>query len=151
MASVDQTAAEQHWDEVDHLWRAVRRDLGSAILCCAGYRDGQAPINRLTGNWDRLCDLDIDAAASIYHGIEQIYIAMARMNEPNSPSEHRLRQLQELAGMAAIGRDQHPEAEVTTLGGLVSLGDEAIRKELDDVFGPPPVPFADDHRQDPTN
>lgn len=125
---------DQHWEDVDRLWRALRRDLGTAILEGAGVRDGQTLV-RILSTWERLCEVDLDVAAGIYHGMQQITMAMARHGQVNSPSAHHLGQLSEQVGLAEIGRAKHPEAGAETVGDLIALGEVAIRSEIDAETG----------------
>ena len=125
---------EEHYDEVDRLWRAVKRDLSSAIMEFAGFQDGKA-LDRLAKNWDKLCELDLDVAGRLYHGVEQVHMRMARNDKPNSPADHQLRQMSELVGMATIAREKHPDADVKALGELLSLGEKSIQEEIDAETG----------------
>lgn len=126
----DQSVGEQ----TERLWRAFRRDLSGAILEWTGFEDGVAgkAIDRLAKTWERLCETNIDVAARILHGVEQIDLMMARNGKPNSPMDHRLRQMQEVVGVATIARDANPDAETETLGDLMRLGDEEIRRQVDE-------------------
>lgn len=118
-------------DEIERLWRAFRRDLSTTILLFGGFTDDRKAADRLTKNWARLCELDLDIAALIHHGVEQVSCITGRIGEPNSPSEHHLRGLQELVGMATIARDANPDAEVETLGELVALGEKEIQRQVE--------------------
>lgn len=125
---------DEHTEELNRLWRAIKRDLSSSILEFAGFKDGNA-FDRLMKNWDKFCDLNLDAAASIHHGIEQIEMAMARHGRPNSPSDHRLRQMSELVGLADIAREKYPDAPAETVRDLVGLAETAIADEIDKETG----------------
>ena len=67
-----------------------------------------------------------------YHGVEQVGVLMARVDMLNSPSDHQLRQLAELSGLARIAREANPGAQVKTLGELVELGEQEIRRQVDE-------------------
>lgn len=122
--------SDEHYEELDRLWRGITRELSSSILEFAGVKDGKAS-ERLMAKWKELCDHDLDMAAQLYHGIEQIHTAMGLRGKPNSPDEHRMRQLNEIVGMAEIAREKHPEAKADTLNDLMSIADESVRNEID--------------------
>jgi hypothetical protein len=118
-------------EKTDQLWRAFRRDLSASILELAGARRGNA-LGRLHKTWERLCDTNLDAATAIYHGIKEIEDLTARYGEPNSPADHRLRQMGELTGMIAIAAASNPGIKAWTVGELLALGEEEIRRQVDD-------------------
>lgn len=123
--------AQPRGDELERLWRALRRDLANAVLEMSGFREGTVAVDRFEKNWVKLCDLDLDIAANLYHGIDQIHMLAGRLGKPNSPADHALRKLKEIVGLAGIGREQNPNAEVRTVGELVALGEQAVRDEVD--------------------
>lgn len=104
--------SDEHWDEVDRLWRAVRRDLGPVILSFAGVGERNDPAwKRLCGNWERLCAADLDAATRIYHGVHEISVMMARYDKADSPAGRQMRQFGQMG--EALGIDPaewRPEA-----------------------------------------
>ncbi|MGH3484750.1 MAG: hypothetical protein ACRDPQ_16145 [Nocardioidaceae bacterium] len=123
---------DAHWDEVERLWRLCRRDLGAAIKEMAGYQDGRA-WDRLVKNWKALCDLDLDVAAALYHGIEQVQMAMSK----NGVTEHRHAQMRGTLGVLEIGRQANPDAETQTVGELYDLGKRAISDDIDHMTDAP--------------
>ena len=129
---------EQHAAETERLWQQIRRDLNSAILFMSGASaaDDPSPVARLDKNWLKLCEHDLDFAAAIHHGLEQIEGIMARRGKPTSPSDHRLRSLAEVAGLAEIARERYPDAGDLTVGELVRLAQDAIAAEIDDETDP---------------
>lgn len=123
--------SDQHVEDIERLWRALRRDLGNAVLEMAGFLDSTTAINRFEKNWAKLCDLDLDVAAKLYHGIEEVSMTAARLGKSNSPAQHALRQMDEVPGMAEIARAKNPDVVVSTLGELIKLGEVSIRREID--------------------
>jgi hypothetical protein len=127
---------QAHWVEVNRLWGAIKRDYLAAVEIMAGFRPlddaAQARSKRIRRNWDGLCDLDIDVAARLHHGFEQMWMGLSRRGNPNDPVEHHMRQLKEVVGIATIGRDANPDTDVGTLGELIQMGEDAIRKQIDD-------------------
>ena len=121
-------------EEIGRLWSAFRRNLTGAILEFMGAQDGKAS-ERLDKAWARLCEMDLDVAANIYHGVEQVYMLMARHDQPYSPADHHMRQLGELAELVRIGREANPDAEVRTVGELMDLGEKEIQRQVDDETG----------------
>jgi hypothetical protein len=129
---------DDHCEEAERLWRAFRRDLSASILELAGFRDGNA-LSRLQNTWERICDADLNIAAALYHGVSEVSGMMGRYGEPNSPADHHLRQLQELTGLVTIAREANPSIRVETVGELLSLGEEEIRRQVDDDTSETPM------------
>jgi hypothetical protein len=124
-----------HYEELGDLWQRCGRDLSSAIHEAAGFCDSTEALDRLTENWKQLAELDLDVAAMLYHGIEQVQIVMARRGGDPSPSDRAEHHLKEVLGMATIAREKYPDAQVDTLEELLDLGDKAIQDEIDNEFG----------------
>src|SRR5579875_3956330 len=124
----------EHYEEIGRVWQRCGRDLPAAIHAAAGFTDNTAALDRLTENWQRLAELDIDIAAMLYQGLERVRTAMARHGEDLSPAEHDLK---EIIGIVSIARVKYPDAQVNTLEELLDLGDAAIRKEIDDELDRP--------------
>ena|SRR5882724_5155924 len=118
-------------EPVARLWRAFRRDLSSAIL-----HDNKA-LRRLEQTWNQLCTVDLGLAAYIYEGAEVIIMLMARHGQPDSPADYAIECMKagagEALGLAQIGREMNPDAEVQTLGDLMDLGKKAISDEIDNL------------------
>jgi hypothetical protein len=125
----------EHYEEVGHLWQRCGRDLSSAIHEAAGFCDHTEALDRLTENWKQLAELDLDIAAMLYHGIEQIQLMMAQRGQDVSPADRAEHHLKEVLGMAAIAREKYPDAQVDTLEDLLDLGDKAIQQEIDEELG----------------
>jgi len=123
---------EKHLEDRERLWEALEGDLSPAILEMAGHPDEGGAVNRLVETWDKLCDLDLDLAASLYHGVEEIYMMMGKSGAPNSPADHRVRRMDEIVGLIKIAREKHPDAKTKTVGELVDLAEDTIRGEIDD-------------------
>ena len=131
--------SDEHWDAVERLWRTLKRDLLASVEEFAGFREAVKGDDthvlprtaRFERNWTRLCELDIDVAERIYHGLEEVSSLAGRLGMPNSPSEHSLRLAQEITGLAQLGRSANPDVDVRTLGELVELGEAALRREVD--------------------
>jgi hypothetical protein len=134
--------SEEHFAEVDRLWIACRRDLADAVEELAGFSGGSrhGASSRFQSNWERLCATDLRAAAAIYRGLSQIVSVAARRDQPDSPSEHGVRDLQELAGIVEVGRSAHPDSQVEAIDELYDLGMQAIRDEIDHDLGDAPDP-----------
>lgn len=129
---------KDHWDQVDRLWTAVRRDMSPVILSSAGVISTDASDQawkRFSRNWAKLCELDLSVATSLYHGVEQMHMAMARRNQPFSPSAQQIANMRELVGLATIARQANPDAETETLGELLALGEQAITADIDRQTG----------------
>lgn len=127
----------EHYEEVGHLWHQCGRDLSSAIHEAAGFCASREALDRLTDNWRQLAELDLDIAAMLYHGVEQVLIMMARDGQDASPAERAGHHLKEVLGMVAIARERYPDAQVDTLDELLDLGDQAIRHEIDQELDRP--------------
>lgn len=118
-------------EELYRLWRAVRRDLGTAILGFAGIGEfNDRAWKRLCRNWQRLCAADLDTASSIYHGLHEVSAMMALYDKADSPADHQVRELNEIADVVSAGREASPDAEVATAGELYALGEQALRDEV---------------------
>ena len=122
----------EHYEEVGRLWQCCGRDLSPAIHEAAGFCNSTEALDRLTESWKRLAELDLDIAAMLYHGIEQVRIMMAQHGEDVSPSDRAEHHLKEVLGMAAIAREKYPDAQIDTLEELLDLGEKAIHDEIDD-------------------
>ena len=122
----------EHYDEVGRLWHSCGRDLSAAIHEAAGFCDSTEALDRLAENWKQLAELDLDIAAMLYHGIEQVQIIMAQHGQKVSPADRADHHLKEVLGVVAIAREKYPDAQVTTLEELLDLGDKAIQGEIDD-------------------
>lgn len=127
----------EHYEEVGRLWQLCGRDLSSAIHEAAGFCESTDALGRLTENWKQLAELDLDIAAMLYHGIDQVRIMMARDGEDVSPSDRAEHHVKEVLGMVAIAREKYPDAQVETLDELLDLGDKAIQDEIDNELGGP--------------
>lgn len=126
---------EAHWREANRLWRAVKRDYLTAVEMIGGQRElDNARLRRLEDNWNALCALDIRVASRLAHGFEQLDGIIQRHGDPTGPDAHNLRQMQEAVEIARLGREANPEAEVDTVGELYALGEEEIRRQVDDEF-----------------
>jgi hypothetical protein len=125
-------------DEYEDLFRAVkawRRDLAMAVLSFTGVFSSPSYDKawpRLHKNWQRICELDLDLAAKLTHGMNQVAAMMDHTNEPNSPVNHRHGMLREYVGMAEFARDRHPDAPTETVGELIDLAIKTIQKEIDE-------------------
>jgi hypothetical protein len=123
-----------HVSEIDRLWRAIWRDLGSAVREGAGLQEGRAGV-RLLSNWDKFCQLDLKTAACIWNSLNELNMVMAKYGDPNGPQVARDRMIGELLGMAKIGRVANPNATCGTLDDFARLGQETIRDEIDRETG----------------
>src|SRR5262245_50890612 len=107
---------EEHWDEVERLWRAIRRDFHSAVEEVGGLSDRHdRALRRLMRNWDTLCVLDIGVAAHLWHGFSEIAGVMGKHGDPTGPWAHRHRGFQEILGVITVGRDANPDTPVETV------------------------------------
>jgi hypothetical protein len=130
---VTDEANKRHLDEdSERVWRALRRDLGGAILYAAGLSNDARAMSRFNKNWDMLCEHDLGIAGRLYHGLEQLQIRMSRDGEPNNPVDWRLGQMREVLGMVELARERYPGVEGETVGDLVRLVEESIRAEIDE-------------------
>lgn len=130
-----ETREAAHYAEVNRLWRAVKRDFFVAVERVGGLNTTDprhTRLKRLQRNWEALCELDVDIAASLYHGLNELAMSFARHGQVNSPMDRHSQQLDELVGIIKIGREANPDAVVTTAGELYKLGEEAIRREIED-------------------
>lgn len=134
---------DTRWAETDRLWRAIKRDLFPVIEAYAGFRypnDTDEKVTerltkratRLQQNWEALCRVDLDVATGILHGIEQATWNFPRHGEPYSPGDQANREMDELVGLVTKGREANPETKVETVGELVDLGEQAIRREVEE-------------------
>jgi hypothetical protein len=101
----------------------------------AGGTDDDRAIKRFEKNWDKLCERDLDVAARIHHAINEIQMMTGRYDDPNGPAARQEQRLDEMIGMAQIGRDKHPAAKASTLGELIELAEQSIKDEIDDETG----------------
>jgi hypothetical protein len=124
-----------HDQEVERLWRAVKRDTFRAVEWIASVPGDPKAIERLQRNWTKLCELDLEVATALWHGIDQIGVSMARRGEQASPAAQRQRNLAEIVGLSEAGRAAKPDAEVSTVGELMKLGEDAIQAEIDRETG----------------
>ena len=129
------TTDDAHMAEVNRLWRAVKRDYFAVVLEMAGFTElDDRRYQRLNSNWDALCALDINVAASLYHGIEKVHMSFSRHNSPNSPANHRMRVMTAVLGVVDRGRAANPDVEVETVGELYALGEEALQRDVERVI-----------------
>ena len=67
---------EREWDELERIWRAIRRDVFFEVEVAAGFHPlGDAQVRRsrrLNRNWRRFCELDIDLASRLAHGLREV-------------------------------------------------------------------------------
>jgi hypothetical protein len=127
---------DAHYAEADRLWQAIKRDYFREVEVFAGAREVDAGREkRFLKNWDALCTLDLDIASTVWHGLKEVEVMFGRMGEPNSPADHNLRQLGEFVEVLSKGREANPDAVVKTAGELYALGEEAIRREVENDFG----------------
>jgi len=129
---------QDHWDEIDRLWKAISRDFFVSLMLLAGLGDikDETRLHRLLRNWDALCEKDIDIAASIAHGCELMSDGFSKLQDPSGPAARNEQRFNELFGVISIGRKANPDAEVKTVGELYKLGEAAIRSELDEDLEP---------------
>jgi len=121
-------------DEIERLWRAVKRDYFGVVVDVAGLRTfDQRRFERLRRNWIDLCKLDGDLAAHLAHGFEEVDEIIQRPGGVEAPFDRNTRTMAELVGVARIGRHANPDADVQTLGELVQLGEEVIAQELEAI------------------
>lgn len=121
--------------EVERLWRSVKRDL----LAIVELRDVDEPggdlehhnrrLGRMLRNWRSLCDLDIGVASFLQHELQEA----ARMLGNEDVTRYQHGKLDELIGVAEMGRRANPGAEVGTVGDLLDLGQEEIERQTDDA------------------
>lgn len=126
-------ATTEHYVELDRLWRAVKRDVFfQAELSFRGLDDAaQARCHRMYRNWQKLCDLDLDVADRLAHGLEDV----AGVLSSGRVLEHRWPGLRERSGMERIAREVDPDIEERHRAELVALAEDAIRREIDDEVG----------------
>ncbi|MDP9335234.1 MAG: hypothetical protein M3Q30_18280 [Actinomycetota bacterium] len=121
-----------HWVEVERLWRAIKRDVLFVVELSAGFQKLDDAANkraqRLSRNWRHLCELDMDIAAAFAHGFRE----MSMIASTDGVWERTHQKMNEVIELARIGREANPDAEVQTLGELVELAEEAIRREIND-------------------
>ena len=116
------------------LLSSLECDLSSAIWAITRFgSNDRKPLEHFERNWDKLCDLDIEIAGALYHGVEQIQMAMAR---DGRVTEQQEREHREITGVIKIARDKHPDVKVETLSELIDLGERAIQDEIDDETKP---------------
>lgn len=130
---------EAHWIEVDRLWSAVKRDYCSVVEVFAGIdrlpeEEKDRRLRRLGRNWNKLCDLDLDVASGLHHGVNEVSRMLAGFERPDGgPATRHGQRLVEALGVAELGREANPGAEVNTLGELYELGEEELRRAADEA------------------
>jgi hypothetical protein len=133
-------------DEAMRLWKAVKRDLLSAVesfgaLSYPGQTEEQIQEGfrrrntRLMKNWAALEALAPEFQELLYHGWEQVETMLGRPQDEAGPMWRGVRELEEMAGVLEIGREANPDAKVETVGDLYTLGEQAIRDEIEEDFG----------------
>ena len=67
-------------EELERLWRAVKRDLLFEIEAFAGLHgltEGENRGRRLRRNWKRLCDLDGRVGANLASGFQEVAMVLS--------------------------------------------------------------------------
>jgi hypothetical protein len=86
---------EKDWDELERLWRAVRRDVFFEIEAAAGFHPlGESQLKRsrrLNRNWRRFAELDIDLASRLAHGLREVALLFSQVEvRGTTPMERHL-------------------------------------------------------------
>lgn len=122
---------DAHWEEVDRLWRSFRRDLSSTLVEFTREGHGTKAADRLGRTWSKICDLDVEVAATIQHAVSQIDLIVS----DDRVAEFQERQRNEYIGMMRMAREKNPDAKTETVGDLMKLADETIQREIDEDTG----------------
>ena len=130
---------QAHWTEVERLWSAVKRDYFSVAEVFAGSDrlpedEKDRRLRRLERNWNELCDLDLDVASGLHHGVNEVSMLLAGYDRPDGgPATRHDQRLKEALGVSKLGRDANPGADADTLGELYELGEEELRRAADEA------------------
>jgi hypothetical protein len=111
--------SDDHSEEVERLWQEYSRDFPAAILYLAGDPDDRA-LKRWLGTLDRLIELGGSSSPTLPRVV------------PGVASDESGWNLAEMAGMAMIAREANPGIRAETLGELIDLGEQEIRRQVDD-------------------
>jgi hypothetical protein len=98
---------EREWDELERLWRAIRRDVFFEVEVAAGFQPlGDAQVRRsrrLNRNWRRFCELDIDLASRLAHGLREVAMSFSHVDvHGTTPMERHLRGLDTLITLGDV-------------------------------------------------
>jgi hypothetical protein len=99
---------EREWDELERLWRAIRRDVFFEVEVAAGFHPlGDAQMRRsrrLNRNWRKFCELDIDLASRLAHGLREVAMSFSEAGvNGTSPMERHLMGLDTDISLADAG------------------------------------------------
>jgi hypothetical protein len=107
----------EHFEKLERLWRAVRRDFMFSVEIGAGLHpdvDGKRH-RRLWNNWRKLCELDIEIAGRLAQGFTDLAQSLAYMKLEDSlygsPMDKYHEGLDQMLGVASLGRDANPDTE----------------------------------------
>lgn len=121
-----------HLEEVKRLREAFKRDRGAWILEAARGQENGDAAKRLDATMKRLREVDTELISEMNRLTEQAHSAGRHIGDPRSPEAAITGSLREMIGLGRIGYEANPDAEVETLGEILRLGEQEIRRQVDE-------------------